>query len=291
MENCLTFKTSMSQSHGSCVFWQCFVIISRQRMQHTPSTGSKSKYASPTADSRVYIVDIDMVQGCQLTVTWPGPDSEPASPTRPSGNLDGLYRDDHSISVNCQPEPELRNVMGRLSIGPRRTTREALCDHSVHSPSYSRLSPTGRSAVPQNEPISKWGQNHELPGPLTPRRRERPDSFPPSHNETRYFDDCYYPPSLGAWDVHGAIGQERGLLRQPNYHAGRFSPNRRSNMRTGGRHDHDYTSGHHNVVDVERIRRGLDVRTTARAFLISTEEELLIPVRSCCATYRTKSTR
>jgi hypothetical protein len=30
----------------------------------------------------------------------------------------------------------------------------------------------------------------------------------------------------------------------------------------GGRHTHDFASGHHNVVDVERIRRGLDVRTT-----------------------------
>ena len=34
--------------------------------------------------------------------------------------------------------------------------------------------------------------------------------------------------------------------------------------KNGQRHNHEYASGHHNVVDVERIRQGLDVRTTVR---------------------------
>ena len=36
----------------------------------------------------------------------------------------------------------------------------------------------------------------------------------------------------------------------------------RNSPRITGRRDNDYLSGHHNVVDVERIRQGLDVRTT-----------------------------
>ncbi|MCJ1287610.1 hypothetical protein MMC26_006962, partial [Xylographa opegraphella] len=32
--------------------------------------------------------------------------------------------------------------------------------------------------------------------------------------------------------------------------------------KSGPRHNHEYSSGHHNVVDIERIRQGLDVRTT-----------------------------
>ena len=36
------------------------------------------------------------------------------------------------------------------------------------------------------------------------------------------------------------------------------------------RQTNDYASGHHNVVDVERIRQGLDVRTTVRSLLSCT---------------------
>jgi hypothetical protein len=57
----------------------------------------------------------------------------------------------------------------------------------------------------------------------------------------------------------GVVGQERVD------HSPRYAPlvyyQRGSPMKMN-RSTHDYASGHHNVVDVERIRQGLDVRTT-----------------------------
>ena len=51
----------------------------------------------------------------------------------------------------------------------------------------------------------------------------------------------------------------------PSLHPARSNPvlqQQQTIPRPGARHHNDYSSGHHNVVDVERIRQGLDVRTT-----------------------------
>ena len=60
----------------------------------------------------------------------------------------------------------------------------------------------------------------------------------------------------------GAIGQEREMAPPPQVRSGPYPQQHRGSSRMVGRQNSDYTSGHHNVVDVERIRRGLDVRTT-----------------------------
>ncbi|KAI9826798.1 MAG: hypothetical protein M1832_005736 [Thelocarpon impressellum] len=202
------------------------------------------------------------IQGCHLTVTCADADLDPVSPTRPGPVGNRGIDDKHEAAGVLHRGSDLRGAFDRLSLGPVRASRDDLYGQFAKGPGYSRLSPTGRSAIPPDEPASKWTAGYDLPGPITPRRRDRAGIIPAPYAGGRYYDGGYYPPTLGAWDAHGAIGQERGQLRQPGFHNGRYSPSRRSTMRVGGRHDHDYTSGHHNVVDVERIRRGLDVRTT-----------------------------
>ena len=59
----------------------------------------------------------------------------------------------------------------------------------------------------------------------------------------------------------GAIGQDRGNSIMSPY-SGIYPYQQRTPGKLIGRSPHDYSSGHHNVVDVERIRQGLDVRTT-----------------------------
>ena len=59
----------------------------------------------------------------------------------------------------------------------------------------------------------------------------------------------------------GAIGQERGATLISPY-PGIYPYQQRGTPKHTGRSPHDYSSGHHNVVDIERIRHGLDVRTT-----------------------------
>ncbi len=58
----------------------------------------------------------------------------------------------------------------------------------------------------------------------------------------------------------GAVGQERGTALLPQIRSGHLQHPRLPGK--PGRQGHDYSSGHHNVVDVERIRLGTDVRTT-----------------------------
>ena len=60
----------------------------------------------------------------------------------------------------------------------------------------------------------------------------------------------------------GAIGQERGTPTLLDQRQGYYSPQHRGNSKIGGRQTHESASGHHNVVDVDRIARGIDVRTT-----------------------------
>lgn len=67
----------------------------------------------------------------------------------------------------------------------------------------------------------------------------------------------------------GAIGQERATAPPAQVRSRPYPQQHRAPSRVVGRQNSDYTSGHHNVVDVERIRRGLDVRTTVINFMFA----------------------
>ena len=60
----------------------------------------------------------------------------------------------------------------------------------------------------------------------------------------------------------GAIGQERGTPTLLHQRQGYYPQQTRALGKIGARQSHDYASGHHNIVDIDRIRQGIDVRTT-----------------------------
>ncbi|MCJ1294659.1 hypothetical protein MMC34_006217 [Xylographa carneopallida] len=62
----------------------------------------------------------------------------------------------------------------------------------------------------------------------------------------------------------GPVGQQRMMPPHPQGFLGPMVLRQYGPHKNGQRHNHEYASGHHNVVDVERIRQGLDVRTTVR---------------------------
>ncbi len=70
------------------------------------------------------------------------------------------------------------------------------------------------------------------------------------------YPPCGYSP--------GAIGQERVVPQTPQPRTPYYLQQQRDLTKVAGRQNHDYASGHHNVVDVDRIRQGTDVRTTVR---------------------------
>ena len=59
------------------------------------------------------------------------------------------------------------------------------------------------------------------------------------------------------------VGQ-RMMPQNLQGHLGPVAQRQYGPYKNGPRHNHEFASGHHNVVDIERIRQGLDVRTTVR---------------------------
>lgn len=154
----------------------------------------------------------------------------------------------------------LGGAFAHMSLGTRPGSYESISHDLSGIPVYARPSPTGRSIITREDSLGYWASPQVgFTGHTYPRRdlKPLPIMYSPHHQE-----ETMVP--LRAWDVFGpgAIGQERGQTYQPQLRNGAYSPQRRGPPRFGGRHTHDFASGHHNVVDVERIRRGLDVRTT-----------------------------
>ena len=83
-----------------------------------------------------------------------------------------------------------------------------------------------------------------------------------SPNYGRFLNSGIQSPIWAAFNP-GAIGQERGTPGLLHQRQGYHHPQQtRTQCKIGARQSHDYASGHHNVVDIDRIRQGIDVRTT-----------------------------
>lgn len=178
--------------------------------------------------------------------------------------------------------PELESSLDRLRVTPRRSVRDDL-KPSFPARGFSRLSLTGRSTLPPDIPGGSWNQCHQYTSSPALRGRSRVDAQQNLLNGSRNQEIYRHG---GPWDLPGAIGQERGQLRHSRSHYGQQISGGHITSRAG-RSEQDYASGHHNVVDIERIRRGLDVRTTVSSKK-STSWDLgvgLISIRSCCETF------
>lgn len=79
------------------------------------------------------------------------------------------------------------------------------------------------------------------------------------------FSDFGLPSPVWSAFNPGAIGQERGTPLAPRARSGQSSQQQRGQgQMMGARRLQEHASGHHNVVDIERIRQGSDVRTTVK---------------------------
>ncbi|KAI9836681.1 MAG: hypothetical protein M1819_001317 [Sarea resinae] len=188
-------------------------------------------YDTKAADAAVNALNCFKVGGCSVSVVRHEPDLEKHTSFRTEPS---------QASARPRQKHELEETFSQMNLAPRPSRTNQYTD-SFCNPNLVHLSPTGRSAVPLEEysdKSSSMGGYHRY-------------SFP-SQKSFAYSNTFENRPP-------GAIGQERGQFCHPQYRTGPQSPQRRGQPRHGGRHDH---GGHHNVVDIERIRRGLDVRTT-----------------------------
>lgn len=81
------------------------------------------------------------------------------------------------------------------------------------------------------------------------------------NNYSTFLHSGPQPPIWSAF-TPGAIGQERGTSTFVRQRQQYYPQHNRGQGKIGGRQSHDYASGHHNIVDIDRIRKGIDVRTT-----------------------------
>ncbi len=91
----------------------------------------------------------------------------------------------------------------------------------------------------------------------------------------------------------GAIGQERGIPMLPHARDEWYNQQHLFKPTANGGQWDDYASTYHNIVDTERIRAGLDVRTTVyyRGWTSLASSTLISWPRSCYETSPTKLIR
>lgn len=122
---------------------------------------------------------------------------------------------------------------------------------------------------------------------FTPRSSGPSSPWSPTYSP--YSDFGLHSPS---WAFNpGAVGQERATPLLPHARSGHFLQQQRFSGKPAGRHSHDYSSGHHNVVEVDRIRLGTDVRTTVSVQSLPRQNMLSEIGRLCFATFRTRLTK
>ncbi|KAL8674624.1 MAG: hypothetical protein Q9168_000999 [Polycauliona sp. 1 TL-2023] len=201
------------------------------------------------------------------------------------------YRDDGPLIVGREDTflDDSINQLGLESMAINSTMPKPrsplLSPYSVPSPSRNSTSTPGFLNSPSS-PMFLGGLSsgilvHQL-GDGSPISRNL-QSFPLSGMQTpswSNFDNTVSNP--------GAIGQERHTPMSPSNNVNQYP---RNVVRHGGRHVPDHSSGHHNVVDINRIRKGADVRTTVRSILHSKSLLVSDKIRLCCATFQTRSTR
>ncbi|KAL8632267.1 hypothetical protein Q9189_002057 [Teloschistes chrysophthalmus] len=173
-----------------------------------------------------------------------------------------LYRGEGPLMIGGK-ESDLENSFHKMNLaGSTGTLSTPLQRSPLFSP-YSIPSPNFTGTLTPN--FSNPQQSPLLFGGTSP-------SYAMHGADVRSLVSLYPPasPAFGLrnaiWngvDVtshgHGAMIQR---LHSPLHLPGTFRQNTRGAIKQGARNVQDYSGGHHNVVDVDRIRKGADVRTT-----------------------------
>ncbi len=180
-------------------------------------------------------------------------------------------------------QPDVAGLSQRLSKspGPLIVGQETSLESDLASMSpFDRLDTYGaeisRSSSHSQHPYSTTGSR-----PLAYRKDFDQHNMPSSHHNysqgfvggssdqspfwspkySTFLNSGLQSPIWSAFNP-GAIGQERGTPTFLNQRQGYFQQQNRGQNKIGGRQSHDHASGHHNFVDIDRISKGIDVRTT-----------------------------
>lgn len=168
----------------------------------------------------------------------------------------------------------LDSALKKMSLSTGCAANNQDVQSSMPYPSLLESTPTSRSLT-----LRKDLGGHHTPSPLTHgfHGSDRSDSQASPFWSPTYSSGSGYriPSSIWSSGSPGAIGQERGATLSPCLPSfyqkplgnGAFDMQQHQrSLYKGGRRYNEHSIGTHNVVDIHRIRIGLDVRTTVRFY-------------------------
>ena len=182
------------------------------------------------------------------------PDFDP-TPQRPIQRTGPLIVGQEDLGL----EPDLRNLSLDVGFGSQRVSAENGGISSRHF-----LTPT-------NKPLaSRRGVTPQpLSSPMQPSSFQTLQGSPATQSPwspliSPYSESSLQSPTWARYNI-GTIGQERGMPLSPQYFLENGARNLRGSVKLPSRQFHEFPAAHHNIVDIERIRKGSDVRTTVSA--------------------------
>ena len=168
-----------------------------------------------------------------------------------------------------QEDTSLENALGNMSVSMSVNSTDKRGLYSSRTVSSPALSPRSYSSSSHKFISNRKDLNGEntamslgdyTQGCTSDRIGQR-SCWGPAIN---MFSEYTLPSPVWSQFHPGTIGQERGVPSLPSHRQNYPQQQQRGQSRAGGRQHHEYATGHHNVVDVDRIRLGTDVRTTVR---------------------------
>lgn len=143
----------------------------------------------------------------------------------------------------------------RLDTYGPETSNSSLCSQYPHSTPASRPLAYRKDINEQHTPFAHHSYGQGYVGGSS----DQSPFWSPTYSN--FFNSGAQSPIWSPFNP-GAVGQERGTPTFPHHRQGYHPQQNRGQSKIGGRQPHDYASGHHNIVEIDRIRRGIDVRTT-----------------------------
>ena len=167
-----------------------------------------------------------------------------------------------------QEESDLDRALSKLALSEAHEIKDSQSPRQLHHHNV---------ALNGSLTDRKEAGGHHIPSPLiSVNTMSQGYSTPASLYSPTWGSACnhYGAYSLNSplWSPYspGTIGQERGSPSMPIDQRNFQQSQSRISSRSGLRQQPDFATGHHNIVDVDRIRAGLDVRTTVCALMAIT---------------------
>lgn len=171
----------------------------------------------------------------------------------------------HGPLIVGQQDTDISKALGNMNLSTCRESYNAdyltspLASPLFYSRSVNQSHGQGQGCVSEYQIEQSLSSTEEYGSGFTPRSSGPSSPWSPAYSP--YSDFGLHSPAWAAFNP-GAVGQERATPLLPQSRSGHYPQQQRYSGKSAGRHTHDYSSGHHNVVEVDRIRLGTDVRTT-----------------------------